>query len=169
MLRIFFRHEARRVETVNRLVEIEVTGVACARQCVFDFRPYGAVVQQTIERENDGVIHERFAYKNFRRVHGIDFPVAHGAAFEFEAVEARALLHHDASRLFVPKRFAVRHANDVRAEVERPQRVEAGAGARVEPRRLHHLRGHDPARSLRAFLGRRGGIGFTALRFFAPK
>ena len=166
--RPFFR-QPRGVEPVDRLVQIQISRVARARERVFDFRPHRPIVNQTIQRKHHRVVHEGFADKNLRRVRRIDFAVAHRAALQFQSVKPRALFHHHAPRFFVPKRLAVRHAHHVRPQLQRPHGVEPRTGPRKNPRRLHHLRRHDPARRLRPFLRRGGGIRFSPFRLLAPK
>jgi len=53
----------------------------------------------------------------------------------------------------------------VAAEVERPSGIEAGGGAGIEPRSLHDLGGHDPARGFGG--GRFGGALAVVAGFFS--
>ena len=141
--------EPRRVKPIRRLVEIEKPAVPRARQGVGEFLADRAVVRDEIERERDRVVHQAFADEQLQRVHRVDFPVADRLALQLQAVEARTLLRHHAAFVHVPKRFAVAHPHEVRAEIQRPDRIEPRAGARKQPRGLHDLRRNDPARRLR--------------------
>jgi hypothetical protein len=143
-----------RVEVVEGFVEVEVAGVAGAGEEGFDIFADLAVVRDEIERERDGVGDEGFADEDLGGVNGIDLPVADGAGFELEAVEARALFHHHASGVDVPERFAVGNVNDVSAEFERPGGVEAGASAGVEAGGFDDFGGDQPPRRAAG----RGGV-----------
>jgi hypothetical protein len=75
---------------------------------------------------------------------GVDLPVAGRTGLELEVVEPAALLHQHPAGLGVPERLAVRHAQQVLAEVEHPLRVDPRAGPGVKPARFHDLRRHEP-------------------------
>ena len=161
------------VVSIGGLVEIEKPAVAGARERVGEFFPDRAIVRDKIEREGNRVVHEPFTNKNLQRVHGVDFPVAHRLALQFQSVETRALLGHHAAFFHIPKRLAVAHAHEMRAEIERPQRVQSRTRARKQPRGLHDLGRDDPARSFRrrALLRTtaRPALGRTFLRLLAAK
>ena len=130
-------------------------------------------MRDKIEGKRNRVVYEALAEENFRGVRRINFPVAHGAALQFETVETRALLHQHPAFLRIPKRLAVRHPHDVRPQIERPERIKARTRASEEPRGFHDLGGNNPARGLRrrAFFrvawGRVGGR--FSFRFLAAR
>ena len=153
------RHQSRRVEPVGRLVEVEVAAITGPGEIGFHRGTHAAVVLQKIKRPCDRVVHQALPDEELGRVHRIDPPVAHGAAVDLEPVQPRALAHHDPALGLVPERFAVGHPHKVRPELERPSRIEPGAGAGVEPGGLGDLGRHDPAGSARLRRGA-GRVGF---------
>jgi len=150
-----------RVETIQRLVDVEEPGVARAGEQVLQLVEHLPVVRQKIERPGDRVVHQRLADEDLRRVRRVDLAVGNGAVLELEPVEARALLHHHAPRVLVPEGLAVRDLHQVAPEIKRPGRVQLGHRAGVEARGFHDLRRHDPLRRLRR--GRLLGAPLTGL------
>src|SRR5690606_24374983 len=147
--------ELRGVEAVKGLVEVEVAGVAGAGELRFEFGADVAVVREKAEGPGKGVLDEGFADKDFGGVSGVDFAVADGARFDFQAVQAGALLDEHAAFFEVPEGLGVAALEQVFAEVERPERIKPRDGAGVEPRGLHDLGGKNPAGTLRVvFLAR---------------
>ena len=152
-----------RVEPVRGFIEVDVAGAAQAGEHRLRLGAHPAVVFQEIKRPGHGVADQALADENLRRVDRVDLQVTHRTRLELKVVKPAALLHQHASAGFVPERLAVRHAQDVFAEIEHPLRIDARAGAGIKPRRLHDLGRHQPARHL---FGRTRTLGWLGGELF---
>ena len=146
------RHQPLSVEPIHRFVEIVVAAITAAGEQTLDFPPHGAVVRQKIEGPRERVVDQALANENLRRSDRVNPAITHGAHLQFQTIEPAAPFHQHPGFFGVPEWFAVRGPHDMRAELQRPRRIEPRAGARIKPRSLHDLRRHQPARALRVFL-----------------
>ena len=120
------------------------------------------VVGEKAVRDQRRAIQQSSANEQLSGTRGIDLAEINRLTFHFKPVQQQALGHQHATCFGAPMRLAVAPLQQVRADLSRPLRINAGHGAREELGGLHDLAGHDPQWLFGLFLAGLG-ILFTAL------